>query len=403
MWRNKLFNKIIRVLLSLIVIPCSFIGLLFWIGIFSKDSKSMNTNSNLATNSDNSNYKLANNSENSEKDTDKGEENSNDEDIQNKNINNYMFGEPEFLELYLKQNKIEKINFSEEKKLTQMEEKLKDIDINSSEFKCLDANLTKKNTLEEGFNQYKLTLSKTNVMYLGGLKNNKPDGIGIIVEVIEYGDRKILSKKYIGNFKNGYFDGYGKLYYVPLQDDYGNLVIVKKYSEKDPNYINKRLNGLMYEGKFQDGTIIGEGNEFEYLNLELEFSYRDELNGDIIRQSEIYKLKEDESKKEELETLSKSIEEGFRILNNPITVFCGTYKNGQLNGKGKIYRFGKLYYDGEWKDNQWDGKGTMYFENSNSIRYKGEIKEGKANGKGILYDKDENIIYSGKWKDGNYE
>ena len=47
------------------------------------------------------------------------------------------------------------------------------------------------------------------------------------------------------------------------------------------------------------------------------------------KQSEIYKSKEEETKKSELDALNKRIEDGFNVLNNPVTVFCGTYKKGE--------------------------------------------------------------------------
>lgn len=390
MWKNKLFNNIFRISLSVIAIPYSFIGLFFWIGALSKNSEQINKM--------NDNIQSTNIESTAKEDTDENEE------IQDKNINDYVVGEPEFLELYLKQNKIEKIDFQEEKELDTIEEKLKNIDTNSNELKYLDSDATNENTIEEKFKQYKITINKTNVMYLGGLKDNKPNGIGAVVEVIEYNDTKLLSKKYIGNFKNGYFSGYGKLYNIPLQEDYGGLERVQKVSKsKDQNYINKRLNGLIYEGEFDNGTISGSGNEFDYLNLDLEFSYREQLDSDMKRQSEIYQSKTEESKKEELDALSKRIENGFAVLNNPVTIFCGTYKNGKLNGNGKAYNLGKLYYDGEFEDNQRNGYGVIYFENSDVIQYKGQFLEGKADGKGILYDKDGNTIYSGEFKNGDYK
>lgn len=33
-WKNKMFNKLVRVLLSIVAIPCTFIGLMFWIAMF---------------------------------------------------------------------------------------------------------------------------------------------------------------------------------------------------------------------------------------------------------------------------------------------------------------------------------------------------------------------------------
>lgn len=403
-WKNKLFNNVLRVLFTIIAIPYSLIGFFFWIGMSLSDSESKNKNTQSVSISNS----VAKDDSLNQKNSDDNKENvSIDEKNKNvKSINDYVLGEPEFLELYLKQNNIKKINFSEEKKLSEIENKIKDIDLNSKEFKYLNADNTKKNEIKGKFNEYKITNDKTNVMYIGELKNNRPNGIGAIVELIQYEDGKLLSKKYVGNFKNGYFNGYGKLYDVPLQDDYGSLGRLQRtYNFKDLNYVNKRLNGLRYEGNFDNGTILGQGNEFVYLDPELEVCYKEKLDVDVKSQSDIYAESREgkEINQSELDTLNFEIEDGFKVLNNPMEIFCGDYDNGELNGKCRAYKLGKLYYDGEFKNNQRDGKGIVYFENSDSIKYKGEFKDGKADGKGTLYDKEGNIIYSGKFKNGDYQ
>ena len=59
-------------------------------------------------------------------------------------------------------------------------------------------------------------------------------------------------------------------------------------------------------------------------------------------------------------------------------------------------------YLGEWKGNQWEGKGTL--EKSDGERYVGEWKEGQRHGTGTLWrrQKDGSLkkIYSGAWQGG---
>ncbi len=82
-------------------------------------------------------------------------------------------------------------------------------------------------------------------------------------------------------------------------------------------------------------------------------------------------------------------------------VSSGIFKDDEENGDFTEYSGKYLFYDGEEKDNLYDGKGTLYFENG-QIKYKGEFKNGEYHGSGTEYDIDGNVIYSGKWKNGDY-
>jgi len=89
----------------------------------------------------------------------------------------------------------------------------------------------------------------------------------------------------------------------------------------------------------------------------------------------------------------------------------GTWKNGKLNGQGKQF-FGNTSdftgdtYNGEFKDDKYDGKGT-YNDKSIGSTYVGDFKNGQANGIGIVtFDstsKFANQYYKGEWKDGKKE
>ena len=84
--------------------------------------------------------------------------------------------------------------------------------------------------------------------------------------------------------------------------------------------------------------------------------------------------------------------------------YIGEMSNNLRNGKGKmIYNQDKNkrnYYEGDWKDDLYDGKGVLYLISSDV--YKGDFKKGVKEGKGTFYY----IIgdsYEGEWKNDKKE
>ena len=53
----------------------------------------------------------------------------------------------------------------------------------------------------------------------------------------------------------------------------------------------------------------------------------------------------------------------------------GEYLNGERNGKGKEYRYGKLRFEGEYLNGKRNGKGKEYF--NNKLICEGEYLNGK--------------------------
>jgi hypothetical protein len=58
---------------------------------------------------------------------------------------------------------------------------------------------------------------------------------------------------------------------------------------------------------------------------------------------------------------------------------------------------GEDIYAGEWKNNQWSGRGTFTWEDGR--KYVGEFKEFKQDGNGVLFGPNGTVISSGNWKD----
>ena len=62
-------------------------------------------------------------------------------------------------------------------------------------------------------------------------------------------------------------------------------------------------------------------------------------------------------------------------------LFEGEYLNGERNGKGNEYYYGKLVFEGEYLNGKRNGKGKELHK-KNSISFKGNYLNGKRNGKG---------------------
>ena len=81
----------------------------------------------------------------------------------------------------------------------------------------------------------------------------------------------------------------------------------------------------------------------------------------------------------------------------------GEFKDDQMDGAVRQYCAGYLYYDGEMKDGERSGDGKEYYMGSTQLRYEGEFDHDTYDGKGTMYAEDGSEIYSGKWRDGDYD
>ena len=115
--------------------------------------------------------------------------------------------------------------------------------------------------------------------------------------------------------------------------------------------------------------------------------------------------------------------EGFGVLVKADELYIGYFHDSKPNGFLKLYRNGKLYYEGYWKDGAFNGEGTLYKEDG-SIKtgdwvagrlsqtlidvqlpqghYYGYTKDGKPDGLGKM-DYTNGTSYQGKWKTGFWE
>lgn len=85
--------------------------------------------------------------------------------------------------------------------------------------------------------RYKITSEYTGVYYIGNLKDNRPDGIGYIVELQSDDLYMYLDSVYLGNFADGYYNGYGLLYKCPDENEIYDYVSVRR---KQPLQVHRK-------------------------------------------------------------------------------------------------------------------------------------------------------------------
>lgn len=72
-------------------------------------------------------------------------------------------------------------------------------------------------------------------------------------------------------------------------------------------------------------------------------------------------------------------------------------------GKGLLKKKlnGELVYEGFFKEDKFNGNGTLFL--NNGYVYEGSFFNGKKQGKGCLYSNDRKFIYEGEWADDEKE
>lgn len=213
--------------------------------------------------------------------------------------------------------------------------------------------------------------------YYGDLKNNRPDGFGVLAhENISLDNYKTLHNlMYIGEFSDGRFHGYGvdfdRTSYIYSQID------LSMAGNADPELLEIYLwSYALADGKWKKGELSGEANLFTF-NLYTQ------------------------PPRNALTILKNNAPDNYWANAIYPSVIVTEIENGKEDGDTKEYLYNTLMYDGEMRDGIRNGEGISYFSNG-QVEYDGHWKKGLFNGKGTLYDATGQEIYSGKWKDGDY-
>lgn len=231
-------------------------------------------------------------------------------------------------------------------------------------------------TLGSKVTRYKLTSEESSYLYLGETKDNCPNGLGLVVEVRSDDLERYFHNVYIGYFKDGYYDSYGLLYNDPSDNDISEYLYYRDYPDKKEFYAGEYqlwLNHVSYEGYFAKGKRSGKGNSFS-ISANAQYKSYYFQHGTIPEKMD------------------------FEIFTT-----VAEYENDKLNGNVTVYGIdGTKEYTGAMIKDKKSGKGIEYYPNTAQVKYEGEFKNDYYSGKGTLYDETGKVIYSGQWKDGDY-
>lgn len=230
-----------------------------------------------------------------------------------------------------------------------------------------------------GSDKYKITENYDGYLYCGELKDNRPDGYGILLvapenntSLFSYEDRAYVCR-YIGQFSDGRYHGFGILF-TESESGLEFLSRLRPYNETTGENVVDFLtwaNYAEYIGEFSDGYKDGLGNSFTLPDMYVG-TFENALS------------------KIDLDHPNYSVE-------------VGEYKKDKLNGANRQYVNGYLYYEGDSKDDMFDGYGVLYYYGTSIPAYKGEFKKDMRHGTGTSYNEEGEVIYQGEWKNDDYK
>ena len=238
-------------------------------------------------------------------------------------------------------------------------------------------------------NKYKPNryLLKTPLTYIDKYKNND---LYIGTWTLEkkfhgYGIFYTSGNKYEGFWIFGKLSGESRIFYQ--NKDYYVGDVVDGNSNGFGKYYHN--DGTIYEGNWLNNQPHGEGKEIfndgsKFVGI-FEKGYKKKGKFTWVDGS----FYDGEIKNNKFEGYGK-----FRWKEGRI--YFGFWKNGKMHGKGTMNYIDGAKYEGEFKDGKRHGKGN-YIWNKNKY-YKGNWIEGKQEGDGYFYNKGKGII--GVWKDG---
>lgn len=101
----------------------------------------------------------------------------------------------------------------------------------------------------------------------------------------------------------------------------------------------------------------------------------------------------------------------LRLVNGDVKIiskqgdiaYLGHVSKGAANGDGILYfpdgyDTGKIMYSGQFVNNKYEGKGTLYYEEG-VVRYSGDFKNNKREGEGTSYRLNGSVEYTGEFRD----
>ena len=257
---------------------------------------------------------------------------------------------------------------------------------------------------------------KDEEIYNGLLVNGNPkEGKSIII----YSDEEHILYK--GDFKSFKYDGKGILYYENsnqikfngiFKEDYyvkGEFYNIKGYKEYDGEFKNNIYEGIgmLYhehsnkiysKGTFKEGEII---NGLLY-DIDGKKIYEGEIRNNFPKEGKNLKLyKINGYLKYEGDIFDYSYHGNGKIYEGGNLIFDGILNKGN-KVKGILYHNNIKKYDGEFKNEVYNGFGKLYIlddENNNYLYYEGFFINMEISGKGIKYYKNGSKKIEGEFTD----
>ena len=283
--------------------------------------------------------------------------------------------------------------------------------------KIVDASNNKENNekynLQETYNRI-FTINKNDLKTVPSNKNENDN----INNSIKNEEEKNLKNKIIDNKINNFnndsdFDKYISKLSTQISEEKFNSIINIKIKEIESKFekINKTKSDELIKNKDINNIIFKSPLLFKESNIK----YFGSWNPKTFKKEGWGILIDKDGNKFEGGWENDIIDKYGRIISINGDFYEGEIKKGIIEGKG-IFYLGekKMKYNGEFKNNFFDGQGQQIFENSDKKKliYEGMFKNGKREGKGKIIFEDGNI-YEGdfskdkfngegcfKWKDG---
>ena len=194
---------------------------------------------------------------------------------------------------------------------------------------------------------------------------------------IYYNDGKIL-------FEGEYLDGYylnGKFF-----DKNNNFTELKNGEGFIKRYYTG--GGLFFEGEYLNGKKNGNGKEYDY-------------DGNLIFEGEYKNDKKWNGKGYDCSNnIAYELKNGFgeiKIFKKGKIIFEGRYIKGEINGKVKeYYDNGTLKFEGIYLNNKKNGKGKEYYDNG-ELEFEGEYLNNERYGIGKEYNEYGKLLFEGKY------
>lgn len=256
---------------------------------------------------------------------------------------------------------------------------------------------------------WRVTNINSDYYFIGEIKNDRPNGIGIIYSKDGAVDYKVCA----GNFEDGELNGYG-IQYNCLKHFFSNKAntflnnsdTFTNYSKWDKKYYNY----IIYEGEFKNGAREGKGNIYDYRDL---VSWVDLGNNKALSNRKVElenKIKENAHEVKSLEYNARispfSQELASQIINKVKNELDNDKKEYEellekykaivpnVNVSGRIF-----VMSGEFDNGKQDGKFICYTQDVNGgPGYKFlecDVERTKLVGEGTMWNAKNEVIQSG--------